>query len=44
MVRGSIWWAELYTIDQSYLTEKITELSPQYVYLLDQGLRLALDL
>ena len=23
--------------------EKITELSPQYLYLLDQGLRLALD-
>lgn len=36
--------SQLYTIDQSYLMEKITELSSQYLYLLDQGLRLALDL
>ena len=27
--------SQLYTIDQSYLTEKITELSPQSLYLLD---------
>ena len=36
--------SQLYTIDQSYLIEKLTELSSYDLYLLDQGLRLALDL
>lgn len=36
--------SQVYTIDRSYLIEKITELSSYHLYLLDQGLRLALDL
>jgi len=36
--------SQLYTIDKASLGEFVGELSPEYLFAVDQGLRLALDL